>query len=180
MRPALEIVTRHMPERAGLLARLKASLATQTSDFYVHTVIVDEVGVGINHAGDLLVDHAPQGEYVWVLDDDDYLLYEDAIRQIVDRLEVRQPDMLIVRFDHGPHGVMPDRYHWMRKPVEGRIGGSSVIASADLWELCRDAWGGGRYETDYDYIRKVYDKSFVIDWFDICPAGLDKQRRGAA
>lgn len=176
----LEIVTRHMPSRAHLLARLKAQLDRQTSDDFVHTVIVDVDGVGIDHAGDLLVHHDTDCAYVWVLDDDDMLTHDDAIRQMTERLELRQPDIMFIRFDHGDHGVLPDRYHWWRKPVEGRIGGSSIIASAEMWQECRDAWGSGRYESDFDYIDACYARAFVIDWYDVIPAGMDKQRMGAA
>lgn len=175
----LEIVTRHMPARAGLLARNQARLAEQSTDDFVQTVITDHEGVGVNRAGSLLSNHEPQAAYVWVLDDDDYVAHEDVVRQMVERLEIKQPDIMFVRFDHG-YAVLPDNWHWRIKPLEGRIGGSSIIASADIWSQCRGAWDVERYESDFSFIDACYDAAFVIDWYDITAACADRQRMGAA
>jgi hypothetical protein len=175
----LEIVTRHMPTRKHLLDRNQLRLSEQTCKDFVQTVIVDGEGVGILRAGGLIADHEPGADYVWILDDDDFVTGSGVIAKMVDKLKQRKPDIMFVKFNHG-YAVLPMRAQWMRRPAEGSIGGSSIIVSAEIWRECRHFWRTERYENDFDYIDACYRRAFVIDWLDIVAAGMDGQRKGRA
>lgn len=175
----LEIVTRHMPSRMHLLARNKARLTEQTCGDWVQTVITDTRGVGIANAGRLLANHEPQADYVWVLDDDDYVAHRDTVRLLVERLKRCKPDAMFVRFNHG-YAILPTRMAWHKRPEMNGIGGSSIITSAAVWRQCRHHWDSGRYQSDYDFVIAAYDHSYDLEWYDIIAACMDKQRQGAA
>ena len=60
-------------KRPNMLQRNIASIANQTDGECIHTLLVDEQGVGVAGAWAKLRDYAPRlaGDYIWILDDDD-------------------------------------------------------------------------------------------------------------
>ncbi len=133
--PLITILTRHRPERAAALARLCASL--EKLGRYDHVILRDlEPRPDIARANALLADHRDpiRGDYVWVIDDDDVLVAEDAAAQIASAATTK-PDLVVVGQLHGefvyPHG--------------DKACSSCLIVRRDLWGRHRAAWRGGRH-----------------------------------
>lgn len=174
----LEIITRCY-KRPTMLAVNQASLARQTCDDWTQTLLVDDVGMGVVAANARLADFTPTGRYVWALDDDDHCVYDmlvEDVRTIADR---HDPDVIFVRFDHGPFGVLPYPGLWRSRPLCGNIGGSGVIVRRDVWMAQRVHWTTGRYETDFDFVEAVYNHAKCVYWHDVIAGQVQRISRGA-
>lgn len=180
IRPVLEVLTRAY-ERPTLLAANQDSLQRQTCHEWAQTLLVDEVGVGIAATYDRLAEYEPTGHWVWLLDDDDLCVYD----YLVDTLNVIDClgfDVVIARMDHrGPSGrgkVLPDAAHWKKPPQQGYIGASAYIVRKDVWMAYRHAFAPGCYESDYQFIRAVYDSKPSIYWLEEVIAKCQKVSNG--
>ena len=69
----LTILTRTF-QRPTLLKRNQDSLAMQTCQDYQQELLEDTKGLGAGGSGILLQKKIVKGDYVWVLDDDDYII----------------------------------------------------------------------------------------------------------
>jgi hypothetical protein len=178
MTPFLEIVTRCY-KRPTMLADNQAALARQTDGDWTQTLLVDEVGIGVEAANAVLASVEPVGRYVWVLDDDDLCICDTLVSDLKAIVAQHEPDLIFVRFDHRWLGLLPPAYLWRTMPICGGIGGSGVIARADLWMRCRERWASGRYESDYDYVLQAYNRASAVYWHDVIAGRVQRISRGA-
>jgi hypothetical protein len=175
----LEIATRTY-QRPHYLADNIASVQALGSDV-LHTILRDEVGIGVAAANARLAEFVPSAEYVWVLDDDDLCIYEDLVADLrgITALHGRVP-AIIVRMDHGaPLGILPSAGGWQRPPHEAGIGASAMITRRDVWLRHRHGWATGRYASDFDFINSVWatwQRSIV--WHDIIASRCQRISRG--
>ena len=178
--PFLEVVTRTYRRPAGL-ARNQASLAAQTDPDYVQTLLVDDEGIGVEAANARLADVEPVGEYVWVLDDDDYCVRPDLVERLksIVGAMLTAPAAVVVRMDHGPLGVLPnvDRW-WGMVPPEGGIGCSALVTRADVWRQYREWWRTGRYAADYDFTAAVLRHETHVIWVDLVASAVSRRSVG--
>ena len=74
--PFLSIVTRHLTTRTELLERLVSSIKSQTDADLEHIILTDDEGRGLGWANQQFERHKdlPEGRYVMMLDDDDWLV----------------------------------------------------------------------------------------------------------
>lgn len=178
MTPLLEVVTRCY-KRPAMLAANQVSLARQTDSDWTQTLLVDEVGIGVVAANAELATVHPVGRYVWVLDDDDLCVSDTLVADLRTIVAEHDPDLIFVRFDHHWLGVLPPSYNWRNMPICGGIGGSGVIARADLWLRCRGEWATGRYESDYDYVLHAYNSAGKVYWHDAVVGKVQRISYGA-
>lgn len=175
----LEVVTRTY-KRPTLLAQNQASVAALGDDVR-HTVLVDEVGVGVGGAQLKLAEFTPLGKYVWVLDDDDVCTYPGLVTDLkyLDWLHA-QPAAIIVRMDHGEYmGVLPSMADWQQAPKQAGIGCSGIITRRDVWLRHRHAWASGHYASDWDFINSVWttwQRSIV--WLDVVASRCQRISHG--
>lgn len=179
----LEIVTRHLTGRPTMLAANMDSVRALVypADTEVkHTLLIDDVGRGVPWANGQLADYDPMGDYVWLLDDDDRAICPHVAECVRDEAAL-ETDAVFLRMNHkAPLGILPSVSDWGQPPVEGRIGGSSVIVSRALWLECRDAWQPGRYESDADFVKAVYQAAERIAWHDCVASECQRpQSQGA-
>lgn len=180
--PFLEILTRCY-RRPRMLAINQAALARQTDPDWQQTLLVDEVGIGMTAANARLADVAPHlvGRYVWALDDDDVCVCDTLVaglKQICD--ELRGPELIIVRVDHGPDlGVLPPNELWRERPQGAKIGGSGVIVRRDLWQRCADGWRKPGYMADFSFLTACYDEAAEVVWYDVVAARVQRISHGA-
>jgi glycosyltransferase involved in cell wall biosynthesis len=172
--PFLEIVTRCY-RRPKLLANNVDSITHQTDDDRVHTLLVDNDGIGVAAANAQLATFEPQGDYVWLLDDDDLCIYPDLVR---DLKEFAGTPAIVVRMDHGDLGVLPPKELWEQPPVEGQIGCSALVTRADVWRAERAAWASGRYAADFDFASAVLNRWPSV-WLDIVASAVQRRSVGA-
>ena len=174
----LEIVTRCY-KRPAMLAANQAALARQTDPDWMQTLLVDEEGIGVVAANARLASVQPAGDYVWVLDDDDLCISDTLVADLRAIVAEHNPDLVFVRFDHHWLGVLPPDWTWRTMPICGGIGGSGVIARADLWRRSCGGWTSGRYESDYDYVLQAYNRAGNVYWHNAIVGKVQRISRGA-
>lgn len=150
--------------RPHLLAECIASVQAQSDPDWQHLVIRDEVGIGIEGVFAAVPEHTPEieGDYVYMLQDDDLLVDRDFIRDLKRFVwEHNSPPVVIVR--NQKHGLQPRR--WQAPPQLGSIDLGSYVIRADVF--CENAHRfGRRYEGDFDFIRALWDLRYPFAWWD--------------
>jgi glycosyltransferase involved in cell wall biosynthesis len=177
----LEVLTRCY-RRPAALARNQASLRVQSDTDYTQTLLIDEVGIGVAAANARLADVEPTGEYVWILDDDDYCIFPDFVarlKQLATAMPTT-PAVIVVRMDHGALGVLPALADWGSVPKEGGIGASALVTRRDVWLRHRDQWRSARYASDYDFSKAVLTSESHIVWIDWVASAISRRSIGAA
>lgn len=164
----LEVLTRCY-RRPGLLAVNQAGLAAQTSDDWAQTLLIDDVGRGIGWSTENMAAYAPQlvGDYVWILDDDDVCIRDTFVAELAGVVHAHHPDLIFVRMDHGPRGVLPDDAHWGREPARAVIGVSAFVVARSLWQSCAWALCPGYYESDYEFAAVLFRHATRVYWHDV-------------
>ena len=176
----LEILTRTFNQRPNLLAINQASLQRLTDPDWTQTMLVDEVGRGVSWANQSLAAHAPNlvGEWIWALDDDDTCIYPGLVGDLKAIAAEHDPDIVMVRMDHGNGRILPSDLDWGYEPQMGRIGGSAPIVRRAVWQAHADAWGSARYESDFDFICALWAGQHNIYWHDVIASRVMRQSFG--
>lgn len=165
----LEVLTRCY-KRPKMLKHNQASLEAQTCDDWQQTLIVDEIGQGIGWAQLQLAEYAPEleGDYIWILDDDDMCRRNTFVAELKHIVEVRNPDVIMVRMNHGMRGILPDNHNWRGKPVVGRLGCSAYVIRREVWQKYAPAFATAHYASDFDFIAAVFeDDDIEVYWHDV-------------
>lgn len=138
-----------MASRPNLFTKNIDSLAAQTCDDFEQLILWDGRGRGIEQTHLVLHDIGVNGEYVWLLDDDDYAR-PNAV-EIIKANTQDKPPALMCRFIHNENLILPDE---QRGLAEGLIGVSSLIVRRDVWAQTRKDFTP-RYAGDWDWIKSV-------------------------
>jgi len=153
--------------RPTLLAACRQSVADQTIAGEIqHYVLVDDIGVGIagmfaeipRHVGEL------QGEYVYVLQDDDVL----AGPEVVERLkrfvkEEGEPPVVMVR--NRKRGMVLPTF-WGEAPRPAHVDLGNYVLRRDVFRLHAGDFGRC-YEGDYYFILRVWEMGWRFTWLDL-------------
>lgn len=176
MAPFLEVITRCC-RRPQMLAENKAAFERQTCRDFIQTFLVDDIGRGKVWAEDNLresVQHF-KGHYIWLLDDDDLCIRDTLVHELRAIAQLLSPDVIMVRMDHGPLGVLPPDELWQQRPQPGRIGGSAVIVRREAWQVHGEAWREGVYHSDFEFIDSLFrDGSLSIYWLDVVASKIQR------
>lgn len=175
----LEIVTRTY-KRPTMLAANQASVAALTDQDLVHTILRDDTGIGVAAANARLALHEPNGQYLWVLDDDDVCIHAKLVEHLKELARLHNPGAVMVRMDHGPElGILPKLSDWWETPKEAGIGCSALITRRDAWLAHRHAWASGRYAADFDFISSVWaNKQWLVVWLDVIASRVQRISHG--
>lgn len=148
--PFLTVITRTIPRRVELLDENQRSLARQYDQDYEQIVIVDEEERGVAWANGMMAERdwseIIDGEYVMILDDDDRLAHPHVIAEL--KMMAAGKDLLVVRMDHGPRGILPNPLEDIRR---ARIGCSAVIPRREVFLKAVKHYEPA-YDGDFDYI----------------------------
>ncbi len=177
--PFLEILTRTFNARPRLFAAHCASLAAQTDQDFVHTLLVDDAGRGIAWATENMAAYAPRlvGDYVFVLDDDDVLTLPTFVAGLKQIAILNAPDVIMVRMDHGAGRILPSA-RWGKSPRVGEIGCSAFVVRRDVWQAHAHAWLPGEYISDFKFISAVWQSRPVVYWWDVVASRVQVQSMG--
>ena len=184
----LEVLTRTC-RRPNMLAVNQLSLKAQTCTDWQQTVVIDEVGRGIGWAQANLAVVAAHlvGDYIWILDDDDECIRPSLVEELkviavsacaVPAYAENDPDVIMLRMDHGPLGVLPDDNYWNRPPAYGHIGASGYVVKRQVWQAHANAWLGGCYHSDFDFINDVWSAGPAVYWHDVIASRIQRISEG--
>lgn len=173
--PFLEIVTRCC-KRPEMLKRNQASLHAQTCADWKQTLLVDSKGFGIAWASENLGMYAPHlgGEYIWLLDDDDECIRPTLVAELREIGRGPNPDVIMVRMDHGPLGVLPGPADWGQGVSLGGVGSSAYVVRRDVWVQCAGAWLPGEYASDYNFIAAIFAAGPAVYWHDVVASRVQR------
>jgi hypothetical protein len=119
-------------------------------------------------------DSHPRGEYVFVLDDDDYLSANDVLEQLRTELGVSKPAFAVVKVKHGIFGEMP--YVWGETPKEGDITVSNIVVEHVQWFIHRAEFEP-KYSGDYSWIRSLF-AAHAPAWIGVNLVTVEHMRNG--
>jgi hypothetical protein len=174
----LEIITRTFGQRPGLLARNQASLAALTNPDWQQTIVMDDVGRGCAWANANLATVETHGDYVWVLDDDDYCACPDLIERL---RPYASAYVILLRAEHALFGTLPHENNWRRRPVLCDIGFSNFVVRGDIWNLYRTEFTKlAMYAADFHFIDLLWRQNFPFVWLDVVAAQYPQRSLGAA
>jgi hypothetical protein len=178
--PFLEVLTRAC-KRPRMLAVNQASLRNQTDRDLVQTLLVDDVGRGINWATENMAAYAPQlvGDWVWILDDDDTCILPTLVAELKFIVADSDPDLIMVRMDHGAGRILPDDDTWHGPPVLSHIGCSAYVVRRVIWQAHAGAMLPGEYHSDYKFISSIWAAKPSVYWHDVIASRVMKQSFGA-
>lgn len=167
MAPFLEVVTR-VYRRPKLLKQNRASLKEQTCGQWQQTFLVDQIGRGIGWASENLALYAPKmvGHYIWLLDDDDVCIRPTLVAELKEIAAEHQPDVVMLKMDHGPLGILPDAAYWGSQVAQGHVGCSAFVVKRAVWQQYASAWLPGEYHSDYKFIAAIFESRPAIYWHD--------------
>lgn len=146
----LTILTRSF-RRPESLARNVQSVARQTDPDVEQRIIFDPIGRGVEWSYLNLRSVYPDGEYVFLLDDDDYLidpLFVAELKQIVATHD--RPDVVFVGMNVGGT-VMPVWEHGLRR---GYIACSCFVVKSEVWLEHAHNFHGD-YSADFYFIDDI-------------------------
>lgn len=178
-RPFLEVVTRCF-QRPLMLKRNQASLWAQTCSDFKQTLLMDNLGLGIVWAAENLGKYAPHlvGEYVWLLDDDDECIRPTLVAELKEIALLGRPEVIMLKMDHGPLGVLPPAEDWGRTVGLGRVGCSAYVVRREVWQAHAGAWFPGEYASDYRFIAAVFESGPRVYWHDVVASRVQRISRG--
>lgn len=168
IKPLLTIITPTYKRPIGL-KMCRASVAGQhESERIQHLIVPDDVGKGVGGAfRDLpLVHDRIEGDYVFILSDDDVLIYPAVVRLVERTVGMHDPDIIMVKQYYGGHigRVLPDANCWGFPPICGHVTLSNWIVRAS-WHKAIPY--GDRYEGDYDFIAAAWQRNPRVAWADV-------------
>lgn len=172
----VEVVTRCY-RRPGYLKNNRESLEAQTFADWEQTLLVDDVGIGLDAANRQLATFEPDGEYVWILDDDDMAARDTLFEEVHDLVQQTGADMVIVKMDHGARGILPAP--WQFEPSAGLIGVSAAFIRRDLWQKCAEAWQRPGYDSDGFFMCEVFRQAEQVAWHDVIGSRVQRISLGA-
>lgn len=187
--PFLEILTRCY-KRPTMLAVNQESLATQTDKDFIQTLLVDDVGIGINATHERMGAYAPNliGEYIFCLDDDDMCICHTLVADLKTIVAEHDPDVIMVKMDHMGI-VLPQEPEWGVGLRYGGIGMSAYIVKREVWQAHAGALTPGWYGSDYSLINSIFGnnpamamapwiRQPAIYWHDCIASKVQRQSFG--
>ena len=164
-----------------MLAANQASLQAQTDGDWVQTLLTDDERRGIEWSTEQMARYAPRlvGDYVHVLDDDDYLILPTFVAGLKEIAVLNAPDVIFVRMDHGGGRILPSA-RWGKSPRLSEIGVSAFVVRRAVWQAHAGAMIPGKYTSDFDFINSIWQSRPVTYWWGVVASKCQRQSMGKA
>ena len=167
-RPFLTIVTRSY-RRPQELVQNCASVDAQTDQDIQHLILVDPVGRGMWNANRSLYWSGAyiEGGWGYILDDDNYLIEKDFVRELKKIVGVHNPHVIMVKskMAETKQQILPGRWGKGR-PALCQIDSLNFVVRIDIWKeyiVHFGVEGAG----DYHFISRVWKKrGLLVHWWD--------------
>jgi len=154
-------------KRPTFLALCVESVEEQTIRAEIqHIVVEDLVGVGIEGMFAEIPAHLAEfeGEYVYVLQDDDRLAAPDVVQVVKQFVRQRQyPEVVMVKSRKGG-GRLPT--YWGERPVECHVDLGNYVVRCDVFRDHVSEFGS-RYNGDFDFIDGLWTAGHRFEWCDV-------------
>ena len=180
MAPFLEVLTRTFGKRPHLLAINQESLRRQTDSDWIQIILMDAEARGIGFATEQMAAYAPNlvGEYIFCLDDDDTCICPTLVADLKRIAAEHNPDVIMLRMDHGGWRILPGADTWGQAPVVGRIGCSAFVVRRPVWQAHAGAMVPGHYASDFDFINSIWHAEPAVYWHDVVASRVMRQSFG--
>jgi hypothetical protein len=183
-KPFLSIVTRHVPtHRAEKIKKNRESILMQIEKNFEQVFIEDPVGHGMlaaNKSFELVKDKI-LGDYVHLLDDDDYYVKESfTLRMEELAKENNSPDFIFFKMFIGTGDgdqIYPKPDCWGDIPKIARIGGSCFIVKREIYQKNIHHFGLRRCG-DFNFLKKCFEDNPTRIWHDELMAETGSVGRG--
>lgn len=165
--PFLSVVTRYCG-RVKLFARNRKSLVTQIDPDYEHIIISDIQRRGLHEANKSLNKnkHRVKGQYVLILDDDDYVSDRSFIKHLKNAAKQHKADILLFKMYRKPFSkTLPSKRVWGKQPILGEIGSCCFVVKRAIWKRHIHEFGRLRHG-DYYFIKALFDAGCSRYWID--------------
>ena len=175
----LEVVTRCY-KRPKMLKHNIDSLLMQTCPDWQQTLLVDEVGRGVGASYLEMARYADEldGDYIWILDDDDMCIRNTLVNELAQIVESHNPDVIMLRMNHLERGILPS-YTWEEYPRMGDIGCSAYVVRRDVWVAHSVEFERADYSSDYYFIASIFDNDDIdIYWYDVIASQVQRISMG--
>lgn len=165
--PFMTIVTRTC-RRPEAFARNCESVEAQTDQDIQHLVLVDRIGRGIHLANKRFHTHRNfvRGEWVYILDDDNYLVdptFVAEIRRISSELD---PELIMVKGQWPHELVLPEVWKSSRVPPLCGVDAGNFVVRVDPWKTHIHLFGLDERGGDHRVLKSLFDSRLRIHWFD--------------
>jgi glycosyltransferase involved in cell wall biosynthesis len=184
--PFLTIVTRKYKRPIGFSKNQQSILSLKDKDIE-QIFITDNVGVGVHRANQSFSDNQTKvlvsGQYVFLLDDDDFISNPEMVSELKTIAAKHNPDVIFFRMiiKNNMHGnLYPTTAScWGVRPIIARIGGSCFVVKRDVWLKYIHEFGKPRCG-DFYFIDAVFNSGVSVYWLDVLMCETGKVSRGAA
>lgn len=164
--PFITVITRCY-KRPGYLYLNKASINNQTYKNYNHYLLIDNIGQGIEAANSFFENaDLTLGKYVFILDDDNALLYPNFFEDLYNIHNKENPDVIF--FKKKQVIEYPTYKSWNKMPVIDHIDTSCFIVKQHLYKNHIHKFSAPK-KGDFYFIDSIFNS--IIDknkiyWFD--------------
>ena len=138
MAPFLEVLTRTFGQRPHLLRYQPGDITPrQTDPDWIQTIVRwmtrREASVGHLRTWQRMRPNLV-GEYIFCLDDDDTCILPTLVEELKFIVADSDPDVIMIRMDHGAGRILPGDDTWLCAPVLGQIGCSAFVVRREVWQ----------------------------------------------
>lgn len=177
--PLLTIVTRTFNGRpVGLAANITSVKRQPGIGEIQHMIVEDNAHRGVAWAQENLKNETPfvKGDYVMLLDDDDFLIDMNLIEGLLREVK-ESPEVVVCKMNMGDGRILPDADHWGKQPERSYIPCSSYIVRRDIWnEHVSDF--KAKYDGDFDFINAVWKCGHPFRWWNNVVARVGQVSHG--
>lgn len=162
----LTVITPTYKRPVGLKMCQASVQGQDRSEDIQHLIVVDEVGKGVGgmYADLPHVNEDIAGEWVYVLSDDDVLIFPRVLN-LIEQVEAQAPEaqcIMVKMFCNGR--VLPWPQCWQAAPLMGGVTLSNWIVRKET-HIAHPF--GARYEGDFDAIESMWNAGVVFAWADV-------------
>ena len=179
----LSIVTRRYTRPLGF-ANQQKSIKSLTDKSIEQVFIYDHVGLGMLAANKSFaeVKDIIKGEYVFLLDDDDFIVNPNMVSELKQIHKEHNPDVICFRMtikNNMNNNHYPTEHVWGKAPKIAHIGGSCFVVKREIYQKFIHHFGVVRCG-DFYFINEVYNSGAKFYWHDVLMAETGKVSKGAA
>jgi len=181
--PFLTIITRSYKRPKGL-SKNQESIEALTDKDIEQIFIHDEHGVGMFEANKSFsypeVQNSINGKYVFLLDDDDFIVNPHMIEQLKNITVIGDYDIIFFRMNiiGGPNGdLYPTPETWGIAPKVAHIGGSCFVVSTEIYKKFIHNFAHTRMG-DFKFLEALWATNPKAHWHDVLMCETGRIGRG--